>query len=227
MTKAQRFFTSIKDKKVAFIGVGVSHTELIKLFLSKGISVVVCDKKDEDYFDPDLYEELSARGAEFALGEKYLDEIFNCDIVFRTPGMYYNDETLTKARKAGVVITSEMEVFFELCPCRIYGVTGSDGKTTTTTIISELLKAEGRRVHIGGNIGKALLPIVETISESDAAVVELSSFQLISMRKSPDVAVITNITPNHLALSAYLISHRLKGNTLVGAALNKYLLLVE
>ena len=198
MTKAQRFFTSIKDKKVAFIGVGVSHTELIKLFLSKGISVVVCDKKDEDHFDPDLYEELSARGAEFALGEKYLDEIFNCDIVFRTPGMYYNDETLTKARKAGVVITSEMEVFFELCPCRIYGVTGSDGKTTTTTIISELLKAEGRRVHIGGNIGKALLPIVETISESDAAVVELSSFQLISMRKSPDVAVITNITPNHL-----------------------------
>ncbi|WP_124098501.1 UDP-N-acetylmuramoyl-L-alanine--D-glutamate ligase [Ruminococcus sp. Marseille-P6503] len=198
MTKAQRFFTSIKDKKTAFIGVGVSHTELIKLFLSKGISVVICDKKDEDHFDPDLYEELSARGAEFSLGENYLDAIFSCDIVFRTPGMYYNDETLTRARKAGIVITSEMEVFFELCPCRIYGVTGSDGKTTTTTIISELLKAEGRRVHIGGNIGKALLPIVETISESDAAVVELSSFQLISMRSSPDVAVITNITPNHL-----------------------------
>ena len=198
MTKAQRFFTSIKDKRIAFIGVGVSHTELIKLFLTKGIDVVVCDKKDEDHFDPDLYEELAARGAEFSLGENYLDEIFNCDIVFRTPGMYYNDETLTKARKSGIIVTSEMEVFFGLCPCRIYGVTGSDGKTTTTTIISELLKAEGRRVHIGGNIGKALLPIVETIAETDAAVVELSSFQLISMRESPAVAAITNITPNHL-----------------------------
>lgn len=198
MTKTQRFFASVKDKRIAFIGVGVSHTELIKLFLSKGINVVVCDKKDEDNFDPDLYEELSARGAEFSLGENYLDEIFSCDIVFRTPGMYFNDSTLTAARKAGVVITSEMEVFFDLCPCKIYGVTGSDGKTTTTTLISEFLKAEGRRVHLGGNIGKALLPIVETIAESDAAVVELSSFQLISMRESPDVAAITNITPNHL-----------------------------
>lgn len=198
MTKAQRFFTDIKNKRVAFIGTGVSHTDLIKLFLSKGINVVVCDKKDEDHFDADLYEELSARGADFSLGENYLDEIFKCDVVFRTPGMYYNDETLTRARKSGVVITSEMEVFFDLCPCRIYGITGSDGKTTTTTLISELLKAEGKRVHIGGNIGKALLPIVETISETDVAVVELSSFQLISMRTSPDVAVITNITPNHL-----------------------------
>lgn len=198
MTKAQRYFNSLKDKRVAFIGTGVSHTDLIKLFLSKGINVVVCDKKDEDHFDQDLYDELSSRGAEFALGEKYLDEIFNCDIVFRTPGMYYNDETLTKARHAGVIITSEMETFFDLCPCRTYGITGSDGKTTTTTLVSEFLKAEGKRVHLGGNIGKALLPIVETISDTDVAVVELSSFQLISMRESPDVAGITNIRPNHL-----------------------------
>lgn len=198
MTKAQRFFYEIKNKRVAFIGVGVSHTELVKLFLSKGINTVVCDKKDEEHFDADLYEELSARGAEFSLGENYLDEIFRCDIVFRTPGMYYNDPTLTKARKSGVVITSEMETFFDLCPCKIYGITGSDGKTTTTTLVSEFLKTEGKRVHIGGNIGKALLPIVETISESDVAVVELSSFQLISMRESPDVAGITNIRPNHL-----------------------------
>ena len=198
MTKAQRYFNDIKDKRVAFIGTGVSHLELIKLFLSKGIKCVVCDKKSEDDFDDDLRVELEAKGCEFSLGEHYLDVIFNCDIVFRTPGMYYNNETLTKARKEGVVITSEMETFFDLCPCKIYGVTGSDGKTTTTTLISEFLKAEGKRVHIGGNIGKALLPIVETMSESDVAVVELSSFQLISMRQSPNVAVITNISPNHL-----------------------------
>lgn len=198
MTKAQRFFNSIKDKRVGFIGTGVSHTALIRLFLSKGIKVVILDKKDEDHFPEDLYYDFSAKGADFALGENYLDELIKCDIVFRTPGMYYNNPALTKAREEGVVITSEMEVFFDLCPCKIYAVTGSDGKTTTTTLISEFLKAEGRRVHLGGNIGKALLPIVETMSETDVAVVELSSFQLISMRRSPDVAVVTNISPNHL-----------------------------
>ena len=112
--------------------------------------------------------------------------------------MYYNHSELVKARALGIVVTSEMEVFFELCPCKIYAVTGSDGKTTTTTLISELLDKSGRVVHKGGNIGRALLPIIESINEDDAAVVELSSFQLISMRKSPYTAVITNISPNHL-----------------------------
>ena len=198
MTKAQKYFNSIKDKRVAFIGVGVSHTDLIKVFLSKGINCVICDKREESEFDALLIEDFRAKGCEFALGENYLDEIFNCYIVFRTPGMYYNDPTLTKARKQGIVITSEMETFFDLCPCKTYALTGSDGKTTTTTLVSEFLKAEGKRVHLGGNIGKALLPLVETISETDVAVCELSSFQLISMRESPDVAGITNIRPNHL-----------------------------
>ena len=198
MTKAQQYFNSIKDKRVAFIGVGVSHTDLIKVFLSKGINVVICDKNEEEDFDSVLMEEFAARGCEFSLGKNYLDEIFNCDIVFRTPGMYYNHPTIIEARKKGIVITSEMETFFDLCPCKIYALTGSDGKTTTTTLVSEFLKAEGKRVHLGGNIGKALLPLVETISPTDVAVCELSSFQLISMRESPDVAGITNIRPNHL-----------------------------
>ncbi len=198
MTRAQRYFNSIKDKRVAFIGVGVSHTDLIKVFLAKGINCVVCDKKEEEDFDAMLMEELAAKGCEFSLGKDYLDEIFNCDIIFRTPGMYYNDPVITKARRQGIVVTSEMETFFDLCPCKTYALTGSDGKTTTTTLVSEFLKAEGRRVHLGGNIGKALLPLVETIAETDAAVCELSSFQLISMRESPDVAGITNIRPNHL-----------------------------
>ena len=112
--------------------------------------------------------------------------------------MLYHNEKLQAARKQGVVITTEMEVFFDLCPCKIYAVTGSDGKTTTTTLISEFLQASGVTVHKGGNIGRALLPIIEQIQDTDAAVVELSSFQLLSMRQSPDVAVITNIAPNHL-----------------------------
>lgn len=198
MTDIQSFFENIKKRKVAFIGVGVSHYELIKLFLSKGIKIKVCDKKKKEQFDEKIYEELSADGVEFCLGDNYLDGIYSCDVVFRTPGMYYNNIALVKARKKGIIVTSEMEAFFDLCPCKIYAVTGSDGKTTTTTLISEFFKAEGRRVYIGGNIGKALLPSIEKINKEDVAVVELSSFQLISMRESPDVAVITNIAPNHL-----------------------------
>ena len=112
--------------------------------------------------------------------------------------MYYNHTSIKKAREMGIVVTSEMEVFFDICPCKIYAVTGSDGKTTTTTLISEFFKADGRTVHLGGNIGRALLPVAENICDTDIAVVELSSFQLLSMRQSPDVAVITNIAPNHL-----------------------------
>ncbi len=198
MTKAEMFFEGMKTKKTAFIGVGVSHTDLIKLFLKKGIDVTVCDKKTAEQMKE--YEELKAAGAQFSLGDSYLDGMAEgkYDVVFRTPGMYYYNDVLTQARKSGTAVTSEMEVFFDLCPCPIYAVTGSDGKTTTTTIIAELFAAEGKTVHKGGNIGRALLPIIEQVKETDVAVVELSSFQLISMRTSPDVAAVTNITPNHL-----------------------------
>lgn len=112
--------------------------------------------------------------------------------------MYFLSDALNKAREAGVSVVSEMEVFFDLCPCRMFALTGSDGKTTTSTLISEFFKADGRTVHLGGNIGKALLPQIEQIKPDDVCVVELSSFQLISMRQSPDVAVVTNVAPNHL-----------------------------
>lgn len=197
MNKIQAFFEDMRQKKVAFIGTGVSHTELITLFREKGIAVTVCDKRSAEQFQ-EVYDKLSALGVQFLLGEAYLDALTEFDVIFRTPGMYFNNPALTRAREAGVVVTSEMEVFFDLCPCKIYAVTGSDGKSTSTTLIAEILTASGKTVHKGGNIGRALLPVIETIKEEDAAVVELSSFQLISMRKSPDVALITNITPNHL-----------------------------
>lgn len=197
MSKIENFFNDLKTKKVAFIGTGVSHNDLIRLFLKKGISVTILDRKTKDKFE-DLYNEFSSLGADFILGDEYLDSLNKFDVVFRTPGMYFNNPALTKAREDGVVVTSEMEVFFDLCPCKIYAVTGSDGKTTTTTLISEMLSESGFTVYKGGNIGKALLPVIENIRENDRAVVELSSFQLISMRESPDVAVITNIAPNHL-----------------------------
>jgi UDP-N-acetylmuramoylalanine--D-glutamate ligase len=194
MLHIDAFFNSLKDKKVCFIGLGVSHRETVELFVQKGLQVTVCDKKETL---PE-YETLSAKGVNFVLGENYLTALDDADVIFRTPGMYYNHPQLSKARAEGKAVTSEMEVFFDLCPCKIYAVTGSDGKTTTTTLIAEMLAKSGKTVHKGGNIGRALLPIIDTIKPNDVAVVELSSFQLMSMRKSPDVAVITNITPNHL-----------------------------
>lgn len=195
-TPAVRFFNNIKGKKVAFIGIGTSNLPLIKQFAEKGAKVSACDRKSYD----DLGENgIKAKeyGAELILGDDYLNNI-DADIVFRSPGTPFYKDELVALRENGKVLTSEMEVFFDLCPCKIIAVTGSDGKTTTTTIISELLKAEGKTVHLGGNIGKPLLPEIESVNEGDYAVVELSSFQLISMRKSPDIAVVTNLAPNHL-----------------------------
>lgn len=192
----KKFFASMKEKKVAFIGLGVSHTDLVRLFAQKGIKTEVRDKADREKLGP-VADELESLGVTLKLGETYLDNI-DADVVFRTPGMNWWNPALSALRKEGKAVTSEMEVFFDLCPCKKYAVTGSDGKTTTTTLIAEFLAAAGKTVHKGGNIGRALLPIVEEIKDDDCAVVELSSFQLISMRQSPDVAVVTNVAPNHL-----------------------------
>lgn len=196
-TKASVFFERMRGKKIAIIGVGVSHTDLIKMLASKGLNVIVYDKRTQEQLG-EVYDEFHALGIEMELGPDYLFRLGGEDIIFRTPGMNYHTPELEMARRAGAVVTSEMEVFFDLCPCKIIGITGSDGKTTTTTLIARLLAEAGKTVHVGGNIGHALLPDVENIHPKDYAVVELSSFQLISMRQSPDIAVVTNITPNHL-----------------------------
>ncbi|MBQ3817427.1 MAG: UDP-N-acetylmuramoyl-L-alanine--D-glutamate ligase [Clostridia bacterium] len=177
-------------------GIGVSNTPLILNFLAKGARVFACDRRTREQIG-DLADTLEKAGAELRLGENYLSHL-EVDIIFRTPGMSFNLPELEDARKRGIAVTSEMEVFFDLCPATVFAVTGSDGKTTTTTLIAKMLEAEGKRVFVGGNIGKPLLPEIENIKPEDFVVVELSSFQLISMRKSPDIAVVTNIAPNHL-----------------------------
>ena len=190
------YVNSIKDKRIAVIGVGVSNTPLINLLLSCGCNVTVCDKRSIGEMGMEALD-LINRGAKLKLGEDYLEGLDH-DIIFRTPGLMPFDPHLEAAKARGSLITSEMEVFFALCPCKTIAVTGSDGKTTTTTIISELLKAAGYRVHLGGNIGHPLLcEIPETVAD-DVAVLELSSFQLHSMYCKPNVAVVTNISPNHL-----------------------------
>ncbi len=190
------YIENIKHKRIGVIGIGVSNTPLIKRLLASGCDVTACDKRSVQDLG-DEYAVLSELGAKFCLGEDYLEHL-DFDLIFRTPGLMPFDGHLQAAVNRGAELTSEMELFMKLCPCRIFAVTGSDGKTTTTTIISELLKAQGYTVHLGGNIGRPLLCDVDGMSSDDFAVLELSSFQLHSMVCKPDVAVITNISPNHL-----------------------------
>ncbi len=196
MNKTDKFFKEVKGKKVCFVGIGTSNLPLIEMFSEKGAVVSACDRQSYEALGDNAVRAEKA-GAKLILGDNYLENI-DADILFRSPGTPFYRPELEALKKKGVAVTSEMEVFFNLCPCKIIAVTGSDGKTTTTTIISELLKAAGKTVHLGGNIGRPLLPIIEEINDDDYAVVELSSFQLISMRRSPDIAIVTNLAPNHL-----------------------------
>ena len=190
------YLTSLQNQTVAVIGIGVSNQPLIRLLLSRGISVTACDKKSREALGV-VGDQLEAMGCRLQLGEDYLQGL-DQDVIFRTPGMRPDLPELVSAVERGSKLTSEMEVFFEVCPCPVIAVTGSDGKTTTTTIISELLKAAGKTVHVGGNIGHPLLAETGEMSEKDIAVLELSSFQLMTMTRSPHIAVVTNLAPNHL-----------------------------
>ena len=190
----EEYLRGLRGKRVAVIGVGVSNRPLIALLLSHGADVTACDRK------PDLGEygdELRQKGCQLQLGDGYLDGLTQ-DVIFRTPGVRPDLPQFAAAVERGARLTSEMEAFFEVCPCPKIAVTGSDGKTTTTTIIAKLLEAAGKRVHLGGNIGRPLLSDTPDIRPDDIAVLELSSFQLMTMDKSPEIAVVTNISPNHL-----------------------------
>ncbi len=192
----EKYFTSLKGKKIAVFGLGVSNRPLVRLLLEFGCEVVGCDRTPREKVDQEVLD-LETAGCKLSLGDTYLEEL-EADLVFRTPGMHPANPALEALRAKGAEVTSEMEMFFEVCPCKILAVTGSDGKTTTTTLISEMLKAAGYTVWLGGNIGTPLLPLVRQMKANDFAVVELSSFQLMDMRRSPSVAVVTNLAPNHL-----------------------------
>ena len=192
----KEYIASLGGKRVAVVGAGLSNRPLIDLLADAGIDTTVYDKADAAALGS-FYQSRAARGVKFSLGEHYLDAL-DGDVVFRSPSVLPFRPELVRLAEKGALITSEMEVFFRLCPCPIVAVTGSDGKTTTTTVIAKLLETAGRRVWLGGNIGRPLLADVDKIGPEDAAVLELSSFQLHSMTCAPDVAVITNIAPNHL-----------------------------
>lgn len=194
--KPESYFERLKGKKVLVLGLGVSNRPLVKLLLRYGIDVTGCDRTPREKLDIEVLE-LERMGAKLHLGEGYLTDIAG-DVAFRTPGLHPDKPELVALRQAGTVVTSEMEAFFEVCPCAIIGVTGSDGKTTTTTLISEILKRAGHRVWLGGNIGTPLLDCAGKMNPKDKVVLELSSFQLMDLHKSCHIAVVTNLAPNHL-----------------------------
>ena len=188
------YIKNLKGKRIGVIGVGVSNLPLLRLLARYGCDVTAHDRSSAEALGA-AYGELSALGVKFVLGAGYLDAL-DYDVVFRTPGLH--PALLKNAVRPDTVITSEMEAFFALCPCKTIAITGSDGKTTTSTIIAKLLEAEGYTIHLGGNIGTPLLCELPRFQRDDLAVLELSSFQLHSMTCRPDVAVFTNLSPNHL-----------------------------
>ncbi len=210
--KLQEYLAFLRGKSCAVLGVGVSNIPLIKFLLDAGASVCARDKKQKEelLFNRLLnIAELEARGVRFINGDGYLDGLCE-DIIFKTPGLRFDNEKILAARSRGCIITSEMEAFLSLCPSKIIAITGSDGKTTTTTLVAKILEQSGKRVFLGGNIGKPLLSEIADITPSDFTVLELSSFQLHTINRFenpglpfshitfPDVAIVTNVTPNHL-----------------------------
>lgn len=194
--RVDQYFAALRGRRVAVLGIGVSNRPLIRMLLEYGVQVTACDKTPYEKLEPEVLE-LERMGAQLQNGEGYLDGL-TADIVFRTPGMRPDLPQIAQMTAQGAVLTSEMEAFFEVCPCRIIAVTGSDGKTTTTTLIAKILEHAGKTVWLGGNIGTPLLPRAKEMRAEDFAVVELSSFQLMTMTRSADVAVVTNLAPNHL-----------------------------
>lgn len=187
----------IEGKETAVVGIGISNRPLIDLLVKLNAKVTAFDKKSESELG-EVVEELKTKGVKLVLGKDYLKKLKGYEVIFKTPSMRIDSPELLKAKLEGAYITSEMEEFIKYCPGKIYAVTGSDGKTTTTTLIYNMLSAQGYKTWVGGNIGTPLFSKIEEISEQDRVVLELSSFQLMTIHENMEVALITNLSPNHL-----------------------------
>ncbi len=196
--KLVEFNNYLIGRKVAIIGVGVSNIPLIDYLHNLKSDVTIFDGKEIDEIDKKIVDKIIDYGMNFSFGKRYLDKLIGFDIIFRSPSCLPTVPELVAEAERGAIITTEIEMVIELCPCLVIGVTGSDGKTTTTTLIYEILKQDGYNCFLGGNIGIPLFTKISEMLPEDIVVLELSSFQLMNMKVSPNIAVITNITPNHL-----------------------------
>lgn len=196
--KLKEFNEYLKGRKVAVIGLGVSNVPLIDYLRKYKANVTVFDNRNIDDIDKSVMDKVVEYGMEFSLGREYLSKLKGFDLIFRSPSCLPNKKELVAEAERGAIVTTEIEMCIELCPCEVIGITGSDGKTTTTTLISEILKEKGYNVFLGGNIGTPLFIRVDEMQPGDVVVLEMSSFQLMNMTVSPHIAVVTNVTPNHL-----------------------------
>lgn len=194
----EAFKKALIGKKISVLGLGVSNLPALDFLAGCGAVITACDATPEDKLPEKTMAKVRNLCDTWHLGPDYLDYLDEADIILKSPGINPANPKIVAAAAKGIEITSEMEIFMALCPAKMIAVTGSDGKTTTTTLIYKILCEEGYRCHVGGNIGTPLLNKVEHMSSEEIVVLELSSFQLMNMRVSPQVAVITNITPNHL-----------------------------
>ena len=188
----------LKNRKVAIIGLGVSNIPLLDYMHNVGAKVTVFDNRIIEDIPKDTMKKITDYAMEFSLGPNNLSKLEGFDIIFRSPSCLPTVPELQKEVGRGAILTSEIEMLMKLCPGKVIGVTGSDGKTTTTTLIYEILKANGYNCYLGGNIGTPLFTKLSKMTPDDIIVLELSSFQLMGMEISPSISVITNISPNHL-----------------------------
>lgn len=185
----------LKSSKIAILGLGVSNIPLLEYLHNLGCDVVVFNTKP---LDKNLIDKLNIYKIKYYNEENAFDYLHGFDIIFRSPSILPTRKELVIAKEEGAVITSEIRELLHLAPCKVIGVTGSDGKTTTTTLINEILKANSYHTFLGGNIGTPLFTKLPEMKKEDIIVLELSSFQLMDMDISPDISVITNIAENHL-----------------------------
>ncbi len=196
--KLIEFNNYIRNRRVALLGIGVSNISLIDYLHKHNAEVTLFDKREEDKIDKTIIEKVKDYGMKLSLGNDYLERLKHFEIIFRSPSIRPDIPEIISELEKGAILTSEIELVVEMCPGTVIGVTGSDGKTTTTSLIYEILSQSGKKCYVGGNIGIPLFPKLEEMREDDFVVLELSSFQLMTMKISPQIAVITNITPNHL-----------------------------
>ena len=198
--KLVEFNNYLKGRNVALIGLGVSNIPLIDYLYDIGAIVTVFDRKNINYIDKFVIDKIINYGMEYYFGEDYLDELDEFDVIFRSPSCLPTNSDIMREARRGAIVTTEVEMFIELCPCKVIGVAGSDGKTTTATLIYEILKKAGYNCYLGGNMGAPLFNKIYEIKPEDIVVLELSSFQLMNMKISPNISVITNLTDTHLSI---------------------------
>ena len=196
--KLEEFNAYMRNRKVAIIGLGVSNLPLLEYLHLYKANVTVFDSKEIDDIPKEIMDKITKYSMEFSFGKNSLQNLVGFDLIFRSPSCLPTKPELMAEAERGAIITTEIEMLMEMCPGKIIGVTGSDGKTTTTTLIYEIIKAAGYNCYLGGNIGIPLFTKLSEMTPDDIIVLELSSFQLMGMEISPDIAVMTNITPNHL-----------------------------